>query len=140
MVFSSVFRGSFGTSGNLTYMHHRGHKAFLLSGCRAVAAEEEDVPLNEADVVHVPQAEPYRIANRGTLVLRLLMVLTIAATMSARGQLQYALASSTCCLRTAHTSMIMLEARCHWALRLTWLLPATSGSSPMRDVYGSLLH
>jgi quercetin dioxygenase-like cupin family protein len=61
-----------------TRTHYWEHQVFVLSGKGAAIGEHGELPLSEGDVIYVPPAARHQFVNRGSRLLRFLMVLPIA--------------------------------------------------------------
>jgi quercetin dioxygenase-like cupin family protein len=64
-----------------THIHYWEHQVFVLSGRGAAIGDKGEIPISEGDLIYVPQAERHQFANRGSELLRFLMVLPIAQYM-----------------------------------------------------------
>lgn len=72
-------------AATLAQSHYWEHDVFVLCGRGAVVGDEGEILLGEGDVVYVPPAERHRFVNKGTDVLRFLMVLPITQHTSLPG-------------------------------------------------------
>jgi quercetin dioxygenase-like cupin family protein len=60
-----------------THTHYWEHQVFVLFGSGAVVGSKGQLPISEGDVIYIPAVERHQFVNRGSKLLRFLMVLPI---------------------------------------------------------------